>query len=205
MARILSGDDIEICDLSYPDLVPLSLGIETAGGFFTRMIPRNYWVPITKTRTFVNAHDNQEKVLLKIYEGDREFVKDNKLLGSLELELDRARKKMTGEVEVEVAFVFDWELGLSVTAWGKGAEVIEGVNIGFGVPLLPHERAEEVEGVLRDMEEFYEMDLREKAVAIEEKRWTKDNGFGVVEPAGSLCWGNCGVAIRVPESLNTAQ
>jgi molecular chaperone DnaK (HSP70) len=116
LARVLAGDDSGGCDGYWiMGVLPLSVGIETAGGFYTKVIPRNSVIPTRKTKTLLTATDNQEKVVLKIYEGERPMVKYNRYLGSLELD---GMKKKRGEVDIEIAFEVNIEFGLVVTCEG---------------------------------------------------------------------------------------
>lgn len=89
------------------DVLPLGVGIETTGGFFTKLIQRYTVVPTKKARIFTTANHNQEKVVLKIYEGERVMAKDNKMLGMLAL--DSLPKKKMREVEIVVTFEADVE------------------------------------------------------------------------------------------------
>jgi molecular chaperone DnaK (HSP70) len=177
MAGVFSGEYSDGLDDYYPsDLLPLSVGIETAGGLYTKIILRNTVVPTRKTKIFLPAGDSQEKVVLKIYEGERELVKYNRYLGSLELNgLSRTQR---GELEIEVAFVVTPEFKLIVIAKEKGFDYeVEAV---FDDGTLRHERGqEEVEDILMEAEKTYEADLQEKEKAIAEDNWKQDT-FGVL-------------------------
>lgn len=80
---VLSG---KVSDVLLLDVTPLSMGIETQGGVFTRMIPRNTTIPTKKQNTFSTAADNQTQVTIKVHQGEREMAADNKFLGNFDLE-----------------------------------------------------------------------------------------------------------------------
>lgn len=117
-AAILS--DIQnnvIQDLMLVDLNPLSLGIETAGGLMSVIIPRNTTIPLKRTQTYSTYSDNQSSVIVKIFEGEREFTKDNNLLGTFVLmDIEPAKR---GEPKIDVTFELNADGILNVTAHNK--------------------------------------------------------------------------------------
>lgn len=111
---VLSGD---VKDVLLLDVTPLSLGIETLGGVFTRLISKNSTIPIKKSQVFSTAVDNQTKVGITIYQGEREMAIDNKQLGDFELSgLPMAPK---GHPQIEVSFDIDANGILNVSAKEK--------------------------------------------------------------------------------------
>merc|ERR1711937_723906 len=99
---VLAG---EVKDVLLLDLTPLSLGIETLGGVFTKLIPRNTTIPTKKAQTFSTAADGQTQVEIKVFQGEREMAADNKLLGQFELVgLPPAPR---GVPQIEVSFDID--------------------------------------------------------------------------------------------------
>src|SRR5439155_3703758 len=99
---VLAG---EVTDLLLLDVTPLSLGIETYGGVATRLIERNTTIPTKKSQIFSTAEDNQTAVDIKVVQGEREFARDNKVLGQFRLEgIPQAPRGMP---QVEVTFDID--------------------------------------------------------------------------------------------------
>ena len=106
-------------DILLLDVTPLSLGVETLGGVMTKLIERNTTIPATRKETFTTAADSQTSVQIKVYQGEREFAKDNRLLG--ELELTGIPPAPRGVPQIEVEFSIDANGILTVTATDKAS------------------------------------------------------------------------------------
>ena len=123
---ILSGDS-NMGDILLLDVIPLSLGIETMGGVFTKLVEANTTIPVSKTEVFTTAVDNQSSVEIKVLQGERPMAKDNKQLGIFHLDgIVPARK---GVPQIEVKFDIDANGILSVSATDKGTGKAQSIRI----------------------------------------------------------------------------
>jgi molecular chaperone DnaK len=154
---VLSG---EVKDLLLLDVTPLSLGIETLGGVFTRLINRNTTIPTKKSQVFSTAADFQTAVEIKVYQGERELVKDNKLLGNFQLVgIPPAHR---GVPQVEVTFDIDADSIVHVHAKDKSTNKDQSITIASGSGLSETE----IEQMVEDSEKYAEAD-KERKGAIE--------------------------------------
>ncbi|CEL58561.1 78 kDa glucose-regulated protein homolog OS=Aspergillus kawachii GN=bipA PE=3 SV=1 [Rhizoctonia solani AG-1 IB] len=145
---ILSGEE-GVEDVVLIDVCPLTLGIETTGGVFTKLIPRNTVVPTKKSQIFSTAADNQPTVLIQVFEGERSLTKDNNLLGKFELSgIPPAQR---GVPQIEVTFEIDANGILKVGAADKGTGKSESITITNEKGRLSQE---EIDRMVREAEEF---------------------------------------------------
>ena len=112
---VLTGD---VKDILLLDVTPLSLGIETMGGIFTRLISRNTTIPTKKSQVFSTAADGQTQVEMKVHQGEREMARDNKLLG--QFQLTGIPPAPRGVPQIEVTFDIDANGIVNVHARDKG-------------------------------------------------------------------------------------
>jgi len=151
---VLSG---EVKDLLLLDVTPLSLGIETLGGVFTRLINRNTTIPTKKSQVFSTAADFQTAVEIKVYQGERELVKDNKLLGNFQLVgIPPAHR---GVPQIEVTFDIDADSIVHVHAKDKSTNKDQSITIASGSGLSDSE----IERMVEDSEKYAEQDKERKA------------------------------------------
>ncbi|KAL6514709.1 70-kilodalton heat shock protein [Orobanche gracilis] len=158
-AGVLAGD---VSDIVLLDVIPLSLGLETLGGVMTKIIPRNTTLPTSKSEVFSTAGDGQTSVEINVLQGEREFVRDNKSLGSFRL--DGIPPAPRGVPQIEVKFDIDANGILSVAAIDKGSGKKQDITI-TGASTLP---SDEVERMVSEAERFAKED-KEKRDAIDTK------------------------------------
>ena len=135
-AGVLAG---EVKDILLLDVTPLSLGVETLGGVMTKIIPRNTTIPTKKSETFSTAVDGQTNVEIHVLQGEREFAKDNKSLGTFRL--DGIPPAPRGVPQIEVTFDIDANGILNVTAKDKGTGKEQSISI-TGASTLPDTEVE---------------------------------------------------------------
>ena len=155
-AGVLQGD---VKDVLLLDVTPLSLGIETLGGVFTRMIDRNTTIPTKKSQTYSTADDNQSAVTIRVFQGEREMAADNKLLG--QFDLVGIPPAPRGLPQIEVTFDIDANGLVSVNAKDKGTGKEQQIRIQPSGGLSK----DDIEGMVKDAERFAEEDKKRRAVA----------------------------------------
>ncbi len=148
-AGVLQGD---VKDVVLLDVTPLSLGIETLGGVFTRLIDRNTTIPTKKSQVFSTAEDNQNAVTLRVFQGEREMAADNKMLGQFNLEdIPPAPRGMP---QIEVTFDIDANGIVEVGAKDKGTGKEQKITIQASGGLSD----EDIEAMVKDAEANAEAD-----------------------------------------------
>ncbi len=155
-AAVLKGEVKEVLLL---DVTPLSLGIETLGGIFTKIIERNTTIPTKKSQIFSTASDNQPAVTIKVYQGEREMAADNKLLGVFELVGIPPAPR--GVPQIEVSFDIDANGILHVSAKDLGTGKEQSIRIAASSGLTE----DEIKRMMRDAEAHAEEDRKKKLLA----------------------------------------
>ena len=182
-AGVLAG---EVKDILLLDVTPLSLGVETLGGVTTRIIARNTTIPTKKSEVFSTAVDNQPNVEIHVLQGEREFARDNKSLGTFRL--DGILPAPRGVPQIEVTFDIDANGILSVTAKDKGSGKEQSITI-TGASTLPND---EVERLVKESEQ--------SASADKERREKVD----LKNQADSLCYQSEKQVEELKEKINSS-
>jgi molecular chaperone DnaK len=155
-AGVLQGD---VKDVLLLDVTPLSLGIETLGGVFTRMIDRNTTIPTKKSQVFSTAEDNQNAVTIRVFQGEREMAADNKMLG--QFDLVGIPPAPRGVPQVEVTFDIDANGIVNVSAKDKGTGKEQQIRIQASGGLSDND----IEKMVREAEQFAEEDKKRRGAA----------------------------------------
>jgi len=155
-AGVLQGD---VKDVLLLDVTPLSLGIETLGGVFTRMIDRNTTIPTKKSQVFSTAEDNQNAVTIRVFQGEREMAADNKVLG--QFDLVGIPPAPRGVPQIEVTFDIDANGIVNVSAKDKGTGKEQQIRIQASGGLADAD----IEKMVKEAEQFAEEDKKRRAAA----------------------------------------
>ncbi len=155
-AGVLQGD---VKDVLLLDVTPLSLGIETLGGVFTRMIDRNTTIPTKKSQVYSTADDNQQAVTIRVFQGEREMAADNKLLG--QFDLVGIPPAPRGVPQIEVTFDIDANGIVNVSAKDKGTGKEQQIKIQASGGL----NDADIDQMVKDAERFAEEDKKRRESA----------------------------------------
>nr|HML19974.1 Hsp70 family protein [Candidatus Dependentiae bacterium] len=150
---VLSGS---VTDVLLLDVTPLSLGIETLGGIFTKLIDRNTTIPTKKSQVFSTAEDNQTSVDIRVFQGEREFAKDNKFLG--QFRLDGIPAAPRGVPQIEVSFNIDANGIMNVAAKDKATGKEQKITITSSSGLSK----DEIDKMVKDAAEHESQDKKER-------------------------------------------
>ncbi len=164
---VLAGD---VKDILLLDVTPLSLGIETLGGIFTKLVERNTTIPVERKQIFSTAEDNQTAVTVKVYQGERPMAADNRLLGMFNLEGIPPAPRGVPQIEVKFDIDANGILNVSAKDLGTGKEQTVRIEQSAGLS------EEEIKAKCREAEMYAEQDKRRRELAEQRNK------------ADSMCW-----------------